>query len=138
MLLIAMHAGIDAKLASAEANEVGSSHTISETSARNFVVVAVDGMIDRYRRDPSYRSLVLYDPLSTGERKDVTAIEAEARRAYSAGLATLKRWSAAHRRDVTRVTGLDKRGPRIELFLDTAQSDLTGDRLERPLATHRA
>jgi hypothetical protein len=132
MLLIAMHAGIDAKLASAEANEVGSSHTISEPSARNVVVVAVDAVIDRYLHDPSYRSLVLYDPLSTGEREDVTAIEAEARRAYSAGFATLKRWSEVHRGDVTRATGLDKRGPRIELFLDTAQSDVTGDRFERP------
>jgi hypothetical protein len=118
VLLIAIHAGIDARLARGSAIQVGTSHTVSASSAGSIVVVALDDAgIERYRSDPSYRELTGYDPLSPDERAFHAAVDAEAARAYAGGAADFERWSATHRRVLARVQDLDERGPRIELFL---------------------
>ena len=119
VLLIAIHAGIDARLDRRSANHVGKSHTISEASAASVVIVAVDDGIDNYRSKPSYRDIAGYDPLSPQERAYHAAVDAEAQRAYAEGIADFKRWSATHQRDQLRIHDLDARGPRIELFLRT-------------------
>jgi hypothetical protein len=117
VLLVAVHAGIDARLPRRYAIRVGTAHTISESSARSTVIVAVDAEIERYRAQPSYRELAGYDPLSPGERAFHTAVDREAARAYAAGAAAFERFAVAHRRDRARVHALDERGPRIALFL---------------------
>jgi len=119
VLLIAIHAGIDARLDRRSANRVGTSHTISLASAGSVVVVAVDDAIDKYRSDPSYRDIAAYDPLSPEERAYHAAVDAGAQRAYAEGIADFKQWSALHQRDQRRLHVLDGRGPRIELFLRT-------------------
>jgi hypothetical protein len=117
VLLIAIHAGIDARLDRREADVVGDSHTRSEASARSIVVVAVDDAIDRYRSDPSYHAIAGYDPLSAAERAYRAEVNGEAQRALLGGIGSYRRWSATHRTDRSRVRVLDARGPRIELFL---------------------
>ena len=119
VLLIAIHAGIDARLPLQSAGHVGRSHTISKASAGSIVVVAVDDGIAKYRSDPSYRAVAGYDPLTREERTYHTAVNAEARRAYAEGISEYERWSATHERDLARVHDLDERGPRIGLFLRT-------------------
>jgi hypothetical protein len=116
VLLIAIHAGIDARLPRQSAGHVGKSHTISEASAGSVVVVAVDDGVEKYGSDRSYRAVAGYDPLTREERAYHTAVNAEARRAYAAGTSEYERWSATHQRDLARVHDLDERGPRIELF----------------------
>lgn len=117
VLLIAIHAGIDARLPRRSAIQVGTSHTISESSARSIVVVAVADDIEKYLSNPLYRSLAGYDPLSPDERAFHAAVDAEVARAYAGGVTDFKRWSATHRSEQSRVHDLDERGPRIELFL---------------------
>lgn len=117
VLLIAIHAGIDARLIRRSVDDVGASHTISEASARSVVVVAVDDDIEKYRSNPSYRAVAAYDPLSPDERAYHAAIDAELRRAYDRGIAEFKRWSATHQREQSRIHDLDERGPRIELLV---------------------
>ena len=62
VLLIAIHAGIDARLPDQSDNVVGTAHTSSEVSAGSTVVVVVDDLIDAYRHNPAYRSVASYDP----------------------------------------------------------------------------
>jgi hypothetical protein len=116
VVLIAIHAGIDARLALRSVGHVGRSHAISKASARSIVVVAVDDGIEKYRSDPSYRSIAAYDPLSPDERAYHAAVNTEARRAYAGGITAYERWSAMHQSDLARVHDLDERGQRMELF----------------------
>ena len=117
--MVAIHAGVDARLPTGEANVVGKAHTVSEASARSVVVVAVDDAIDAYRDNPIYRSIARYDPLSAGERAYRDAVYAEIRRAGAGGIAGLRRWAATHPRQQSRLQELNARGMRIELFLQT-------------------
>jgi hypothetical protein len=119
LLLVAIHAGVDARLSEGQANVVGTAHTISAASARSVVVVAVDDAIDAYRNNPTYRSIARYDPLSAEERAYRDAVYADIRRAGSRGFVGLKRWAAAHPRQQSRLQELNARGMRIELFLQT-------------------
>ena len=121
VLLVGIDAGIDARLAGSAANAVGTAHTTSKVRARSVVVVAVDNLIGPYRNDPAFRTIARYDPLTVEERTYRSAVLAELQRAASGGFAGLKRWSATHQRDRSRVHELDGRGPRIELFLQTAR-----------------
>ncbi|MGO9877564.1 MAG: hypothetical protein ACLPVY_27655 [Acidimicrobiia bacterium] len=123
ILLIAIHAGVDARLPDRSANAVGSAHTSSETSARSIVVVAVDESIDSYLNNPAYRSLAHYDPLSAKERAYHTMFDIQERDALSSANADPEAWLAAHQADLSRIHELDTRGPDIELFLKTTEND---------------
>jgi len=119
ILLIAIHAGVDARLASdRSAIVVGKAHTTSETSARSTVVVVVDDTIDSYLINPAYRALAHYDPLSAKERAYHTRFDIQERHALS-GATDPQAWLAAHQADLSRIHELDTRGPDIELFLKT-------------------
>jgi len=118
VLLIAIHAGMDARLPRSSAIQVGTAHTISKSAARSILVVAVDDDIEKYRSNPSYRTFAGYDPLSPAERAFHTATDAAAARAYAGGAADFKRWSETHLREQSRLRDLNARGPRIELFLE--------------------
>jgi len=123
VILIAIHAGVDARLPEQSTNVVGSAHTISEGSARSTVVVAVDDAIDAYRNNPAYRSLVRYDPLSAKERAYHTTFDTQIQRALSGANTDPKAWRlwlTVHQVDRSRIHELDTRGPAIELFLKTA------------------
>jgi len=117
ILLIAIHAGIDARLPDQSTNAVGIAHTSSEVSAGSTVVVAVDDVIDAYRDNPAYRSLARYDPLSAKERAYHSRFDIQAHHGLSGRNANPKSWLAAHKADLARIHELDKRGPAIELFL---------------------
>ncbi len=110
MLLIAIHAGVDARLADEFANVVGKAHTIAQSSAQSTVVVAVGDAIDRYRKNPAFRSFARYDPLSAKERAYVTAFENKDAKAKF----------ATRRADLLRIHDLVARGPAIELFGQTS------------------
>jgi len=120
VLLIAIHAGVDARLTDHSTNVVGSAHTISEASARSTIVVAVDDAIDAYRNNSAYRSLVRYDPLSAEERAYHTIIDRQIRHDLTGANTDPKAWLAAHQADLSRIHELDTRGPDIELFLKTS------------------
>jgi hypothetical protein len=117
ILLIAIHAGVDARLPEQSAIVVGSARTTSEASARSTVVVAVDDAIDAYRDNPAYRSLAHYDPLSPGDRAFHTRYDIEAHHAFFGPHADPQAWLAAHQADLSRIHTLDTRGPAIEVFL---------------------
>jgi hypothetical protein len=117
VLLVAIHAGVDARLVDGEADAVATAHTTSEATARSVVVVAVDDLIDAYRADPTFRVIARYDPLTVEERAYRNAVFAELRRAASGGYARLQQWLATHQRERSRVHALDERGPQIELLL---------------------
>ena len=119
LLLVAIHAGVDARLPERQANVVGTAHTISAASARSVVIVAVDDAIDAYRNTPTYRSIARYDPLSREERAYRDAVYADIRRAGSGGIAGLRQWAATHPREQSRLQALNARGMRVELFLLT-------------------
>jgi hypothetical protein len=72
---MAVRDGVDARLVAASAPFVGNAHTISESSARSVVVVAVDDAIDTCRKDPALRSIAHYDPLPAGQRAEVVAYD---------------------------------------------------------------
>jgi hypothetical protein len=119
ILLIAIHAGVDARLPDQSTNVVGSAHTSSEVSAHSTVVVAVDDVIDVYRNNPAYRSLARYDPLSAKDRAYHSSFDIQAHDALSGPNADAKAWLATHKADLARIHKLDTRGPAIELFLKT-------------------
>jgi len=120
ILLIAIHAGVDARLPDQSTGAVGSAHTSSDAAARSIVVVAVDDTIDSYRKNPAYRVLARYDPLSAGERAYHTTFDAEAHHGLIGPNADPQAWLAAHKADLARIRELDTRGPAIELFLETS------------------
>ena len=120
ILLIAIHAGVNARLPEQSTNAVGSTHTSSGGSTRSTVVVAVDDAIDFYRNNPDFRSLARYDPLSTDDREYHTRFDIQAHDALFGPNSDAQAWLAAHRADLARIHELDKRGPAIELFLETA------------------
>ena len=111
IVLIAIHAGVDARLPNQSDNTVGTAHTSSEVSAGSTVVVAVDDVIDAYRNNPAYRSLARYDPISADERAYHSRFDIEAHDALSGPNADPKAWLAAHEADLARIRELDTRGP---------------------------
>ena len=117
ILLVAIRAGVDARLAPNAATAVGSAHTISEARARSLVVVAVNDKIDTSRADPTYRRVASYDPIAPAARAERSDIEAEVRRAEAGGIRNLQAWYHSHPKETARAHDLDSRGPRIELFL---------------------
>ena len=119
ILLIAIHAGVDARLADQSTNVVGSAHTISAASARSTVVVAVDDAIDAYLDNPAYRGLAHYDPISPEDRAFHTRYDIAAHDAFFGPHADPNAWLAAHQADLARIHRLDARGSAIEVFLKT-------------------
>ena len=120
ILLIAIHAGVDARLPDLSTNAVGAAHTSSEKSAQSTVVVAVDDTIDAYRDDPAFRSLASYDPISPEQRAFHVRFDIEAHRAFSGPNADLAAWLATHKSEIARLRKLDEQGPAIDVFLKTA------------------
>jgi len=126
ILLIAIHAGVDARLPEQSTIVVGSAHTTSETSARSTVVVAADESIDAYLNNPAYRSLARYDPLSAKERAFHTRFDIQERDALLGPNPDVQAWFAAHQADLSRIHELDTRGPDIELFLSLSRPTARG------------
>ena len=122
ILLIAIHAGVDARLADQSTNVVGSGHTISATSARSTVVVAVDDAIDAYRDNPDFHGLAHYDPISPEDRAFHTRYDIAAHHAFFGPHADPNAWLAAHQADLARIRRLDARGSAIEVFLETSKT----------------
>ena len=119
IVLLGVHAGVDARMGPGAAKAVGATHTISETQARSVVVVALDHAIDDYAGDASYLQLVSYDPLSQQERAYHNRMEIAMRRAFLSGRPAIAAFDTSHRQDEMRLQQLDRRGARVAVFLKT-------------------
>ena len=108
ILLIAIHAGIDARLPTPVNERRGECAHDLRVSVRSTVVVAVDDTIATYRNNPAYRSLVHYDPLSRTQRTYHTKFDLQIRERFRARQTDPKAWFAAHQSDLSRIHELDQ------------------------------
>src|SRR5262249_12915237 len=95
------------------------SHVIDPAAAASRIVVTEDDADADYIGRPGIELVASYDPLTPAERAEQRALSAHVAFRTAEGFVQAKQWLAAHPLEERRLTYLDTRGPRIEIFRDS-------------------
>jgi hypothetical protein len=119
ILLLGIRAGVDTRVPKNQAFIVGAEHTLVAEKAASRVVVAVEDAGDKYRVDPNFRLIASYESMTPAERAERAALNHDVYNATVFGEGA-SRFFATHPGVKERVSALNNRAPRIEIYLRVA------------------